>query len=576
MASTPEQISAPVALKGPRRQSKDARRARIASGLVLFLFVTTHLLNHSLGLISLAAMEAGRWAFLALWRNPVGTALLLGAIVVHVLLAGWSIYLRRQLRMPVWEAVQISLGLLIPVLLVDHIVGTRIANEFYGVEDSYTAMVLVYWVLKPSIGISQSILLLVAWVHGCMGIHYWLRLLPWYARLRMVLYTFAVLLPMLALLGFAQAGRFVATLAVDPIWIRETFIDSHMPDVMAAAALTHVGMTIEWGLAALLALTLGARALRQIVERGSLVRITYPGPRVVSVPIGFSILEASRQERIPHASACGGRGRCSTCRVRILSGDGALPPPGPTEARVLSRLNAAPDVRLACQLRPLHNLSIVPLIPPSGEAAEAIEPGIMAGREREVCVLFADLRGFTKIAEKRLPYDVVFLLNRYFEVVGGAIEASGGIPNQFIGDGVMALFGVSSTPQEGARDAIAAARAMHRAVADLSADLHEALPTPLRLGVGLHIGPAVVGHMGRGVATYLTAVGDTVNTASRLQEQTKTFECELIVSERVAERAGLDLEGFQREEITVRNRAEPIVVWIIKDVTTLPAALAAQ
>lgn len=213
----------------------------------------------------------------------------------------------------------------------------------------------------------------------------------------------------------------------------------------------------------------------------------------------------------------------------------------------------------------------MPLIPPSVEPVESLSyPGIMAGREREVCVMFADLRGFTKLSEKRLPYDVVFLLNRYFEAVGGAIEAAGGIPNQFIGDGVMALFGVDAGPEVGARDALAAARAMHRAIAELSADLHEALPSPLRLGIGVHCSPAVVGHMGRGAATYLTAVGDTVNTASRLQDQTKDFACELILSERVAERAGLDVSALQREEITVRNRAAPIVVWIVKDVSMLP------
>ena len=560
-------------LKGPRRQSKDARRARIASGLVLFVFVASHLINHALGLISLAAMEAGRWAFLAVWRNPVGTVLLLGAVVVHVALAAWSIYLRRQLRMPVWEALQTALGITIPLLLVNHVVGTRIAHSMYGFEDSYTALVLVFWVLKPEIGLSQSILLLVAWTHGCMGIHYWLRMQPWYARIRMLLYTFVVLLPVLALLGFSQAGRFVATLAVDPIWIRETFADALAPDVMAAAALRHTGDSIRLALGALLVVTLTARALRQIIERSSSVRITYPGARVVSVPMGFSVLEASRQERIPHASVCGGRGRCSTCRVRVLSGAGPLPPPSPTEARVLARLNAPPDVRLACQLRPVHDLSVMPLIPPSVEAAQSLaHPGMMAGREREVCVMFADLRGFTKIAEKRLPYDVVFLLNRYFETVGGAIEAAGGIPNQFIGDGVMALFGVTTGPEDGARDALAAARAMHGAIAELSAELHEALPTPMRLGIGLHCGPAVVGHMGRGMATYLTAVGDTVNTASRLQDQTKTFACELIISDQVAVRAGLDVAAFQREEITVRNRAEPIVVWVIKDVQMLPQA----
>jgi adenylate cyclase len=556
--------------KGPRGQSRDVRRARTVTGLVMFTFVATHLVNHSLGLISLSAMEAGRLVFLAFWRNPVGEALLLGSVVVHVLLAGWSIYLRRQLRMPLWEALQLALGVCIPVLLVNHVVGTHIAHELYGFQDSYTVLVLVFWELKPGIGLSQAALLLVAWAHGCMGVHYWLRMQPWYSRLGMVLYTFVILLPVLALLGFAQAGRFVSALAADPAWVRETFGNARMPDALAAAALRQIGDGIRLALGVLLGVVLVARALRQLHERSRSVRITYPGARVASVPVGFSILEASRQERIPHASVCGGRGRCSTCRVRILAGGGPLPAPGPAEARVLARLHAGDDVRLACQLRPQHDLSVVPLVPPSVEPVESLAtPGIMAGRERDICVMFADLRGFTQIAEKRLPYDVVFLLNRYFEAVGGAIESAGGIPNQFTGDGIMALFGVESGPEEGARQAITAARAMHRAIDELSADLHEVLPAPLRLGIGIHCGPAVVGHMGRGAAAYLTAVGDTVNTASRLQDQTKEFACELVLSEQVAGRAALDMAGFRREDIAVRNRAAPVAAWIVADVETL-------
>ncbi len=187
----------------------------------------------------------------------------------------------------------------------------------------------------------------------------------------------------------------------------------------------------------------------------------------------------------------------------------------------------------------------------------------------DAVILFADLRGFTRIAENRLPYDVVFLLNRYFDAVGGAIEAAGGVANQFTGDGVMALFGLDSGSREGARNALAAAVAMQRAVADLSAELHEELPEGLRLGIGIHCGPTVVGHMGRGTATYLTAVGDAVNTASRLQDQTKAFACQLIISDELAERAGIDVSPFRREEISVRNRANTIGVHIIADVNSL-------
>ena len=546
-------------------------RLRLASGLLLFTFVATHLVNHALGLISLEAMESGRRVFLAVWRNPVGSTLLVTALVIHLAQAFWSMYRRRHLRMPLWQAVQLGLGAFIPVVLVNHVVATYGAATFYGYEDSYTMAVLVYWKLRPELGILQSLLLVIAWTHGCIGIHYWLRLRHWYYRVKLLLYTLAILFPVFALLGFVQAGRYVALLARDPTWIHRTITDAHVPDAVAAAMLAQTRDAILIALGMILLLTFVARSLRRLREGSRSVRITYPGGRVVTVPRGFSVLESSRQAGIPHASICGGRGRCSTCRVRVLAGVRLLPAPRAAEARVLTRLGLATNVRLACQLRPAHDITVMPLLPPNVEPASALaEPGYMAGHERELCVLFADLRGFTSLSERRMPYDVVFLLNRYFEAVGVAIDQAGGVTNQFTGDGVMALFGVESGPVEGARHALAAAQGLQRAVAQLSLELHEELLVPLQLGIGIHCGPTVVGHMGRGVATYLTAVGDTVNLASRLQDQTKRFDCQLVMSEPVARRAGLDMSGFRHEQITVHNRDGEVGIYIVDDVTSLP------
>lgn len=121
------------------------RRTRIVTGLVLFTYLTTHLLNHSLGLISLDAMEAGREWFLALWRNPLSTALLYGSLLTHFTLALYALYQRRHPRIPFWEALQLTLGLCIPILLAAHFVSTRMAYEWYGVEDLYTKIVLTLW-----------------------------------------------------------------------------------------------------------------------------------------------------------------------------------------------------------------------------------------------------------------------------------------------------------------------------------------------------------------------------------------------------------------------------------------------
>ena len=546
------------------------RRVRLVTGLVLFTYVSTHFINHALGLIGLEAMEAGRGVFLSIWRNPVGTVVFYGSLTIHFSLALWSLYQRRQLRMPLWEAAQLLLGLAIPLLLTSHAIGTRLANEWYGVIDSYTRMMLVFWT-RPELGVRQALVLLIAWTHGCIGLHFWLRLKPWYPRAAPALAALAVLVPSLALLGFVEAIREVANLAQRTGWIRDTLLAAREPSPALRKVLNDTIDAVLVAYAAGLGLTLLARWVRNFHERRhKSIRVTYSGGQELVVPIGYTILEASRFGAIPHASVCGGRGRCSTCRVRIVHGLTSLPLASQQELVVLKRVGAAPNVRLACQLRPTSDLSVKLVLPANATAMDSFaNPEYVAGQEREICVLFADLRGFTRFSERKLPYDVVYFLNRYFDIMGSASDLAGGIANQFTGDGVMAMFGVESGPEQGCRDALGAARAMVRGLAEMSIDLAEELEEPLRMGIGIHTGPAIVGHMGRGAAIYLTAVGDTVHVASRLQDLTKQYKCHLIVSESVAQRAGIDVSGYPRHELTVRNRAEPIAIRTIVDVESL-------
>lgn len=554
------------------------RYARLCSGLVLFSFVATHLSNHALGLVSLATMEGGRVWFLAVWRSAAGTALLYPALSVHIALALYSLHQRRHFRIPLWEALQLLLGLAVPGLLAAHIVGTRLAHTWYDTAYSYTSVVLTFWVLRPDLGIRQVILLTIAWIHGCVGLHFWLRLKPRYSRVAPVLFGVALLLPVLALLGFSQAGREVARLAQQPGWVQQTLRTARVPGPAAREALEGTTVWLTTTFAALVGVVLVVRAIRHIDVRGyRSVRVSYPSGQQVLVPAGSTVLEASRLAGIPHASECGGRGRCTTCRVRVVGGAACLPLSGPEERRILRRLGAPPNVRLACQLRPNHPISVVPLLPATARSRDAfVQPETSVEQEREIAVLFADLRGFTRIAENKLPYDVVFLLNRYFAAVGGAIEHAGGIANQFTGDGVMALFGVHTELDEGCRQALMAAGDIVRGLAALSQSLTEELQAPLQVGIGIHAGPAVVGQMGRGVALYLTAVGDTVHVASRLQELTKEYACQLVISEPVAQHAGIDVSMFPRYALTVRNRQDPIVVRTINDARGLVHAVAGR
>src|SRR5207245_2492148 len=204
---------------------------------------------------------------------------------------------------------------------------------------------------------------------------------------------------------------------------------THPPSPAQAAALVDIRGTFLGAYLFALVAVIAARGARRLWQRRRSIRVSYPGDRAVTVPVGFTILEASRVAAVPHASVCGGRGRCSTCRVRIVRGLSDLPTASEAEQRVLARVGAAPDVRLACQTRPVRDVAVVPLLAPSIAAADAFGSDVRQGREQEVAVLFADLRGFTRVAEHKLPYDVVFILNRYFEAVGRAIQRAGRIAN---------------------------------------------------------------------------------------------------------------------------------------------------
>ena len=533
---------------------------------MLFAFVSTHLLNHALGLVSLAAMEEGRYWFLRIWRNPVGTVGLYGALATHGLLALWFLYERRTLRMPPWQAIQIALGLSLPPLLVGHVLGTRVAHVMFDTADPYARILLIYGQLSPELGIKQALVLSVAWIHGCIGLHYWLRFRSWYPRAVTWLFGIAVLMPTLALLGFVEAAREVSRLAAAPGWTQATLQKTRQPGPDQRATLGGIQRGFLHGYAGALGVVLLARTIRALHARRRTIRVVYPDGRIVQVTRGFTVLEASRGAGVPHASVCGGRGRCSTCRVRIGLGLEKLPPPSAAETRVLQRVNAPPNVRLACQLRPHTDVAVVPLLPAIPPPGRIVATDHRPGLEQEIAVLFADLRGFTRIAEHKLPYDVVFLLNRYFEVVGTSIDKAGGVANQFTGDGVMALFGLDTGPEAGARQALAASRDLVLALGELSRELADELPAPLRIGIGIHVGSAVVGRMGYGAGVYLTAVGDTVNLASRLEQLTKEYDCELVISEDAARWAGLDARDLPRHELTVRNRAGRLTVYTVESI----------
>ena len=572
-AATEQITSASAVKRGKWRFSVTIRGLRLGTGLILFVYVVTHLINHSLGLISLEAMESGREYFLLAWRNPVGSVLLLGSLLAHMMLALDAVYRRRRLKLSIGEALQLILGFAAPILLVSHILGTRAALQLYDTNDTYAYVLLALWVDDPTHGLRQSAATVIIWIHACIGLYYWLRLKPWFERSVAWLYGLALLIPVLGLLGFVNGGRAVGQLvADDPGFRLDLAFDTNAPTPEQAADLGVFEDRIFIFLAALMVGTLIARAIRIYAERRrGIIRITYPAGRIIETVPGSSVLEASQLNDVPHASVCGGRGRCSTCRVRINSDLDALPEASDNEQKVLRRVKAAPDVRLACQLRPTADISVTPLLPANANPRDGFAKAASTqGQEQEIAVLFADIRDFTSLSEQKLPYDVVFILNRYFRSMGEAIEGAGGRVDKFIGDGIMALFGVDQSAEQGCATALQAARGMAHRLDELNDLLKADLPTPLRIGIGIHVGPAIVGEMGYARATSITAIGDTVNTASRLEAKTKEFGAQLVVSQRVAELAGIENPPWPSENTEVRGRREPMRIYILDDARELP------
>ena len=552
------------------------RQVRLTCGIILFAYLLSHYLNHALGNISLEAMEYGLDLHMAFWLSPVGTLLLYPALAVHGALGLWALYERRHFRWKATEIVQLVLGLSIPVLLCTHLIGERLGFSIYGLYRTYALALFNFWIARPDLGAMQAFLVLVAWIHGCIGLYFWLRLKPLFPRVAPLLLGLAVLIPALALLGYYQQGRNVRHLAQEPQWRAQLLTPAYIGTEAERATLTNIRNSFLIFYAGALVFVFAARGVRVIAERRrGIIKIAYPD-RTIRVPKGMSVLEASYRCRVPHANVCGGKGRCSTCRVRVVGDLSELPEPSPREAFVLNRIGATADhaVRLACQLRPSTDISIVPLLPAQVETSAAHgRRRVHPGEERYIVSMFVDMRGSTQMAADQLPFDTVFVVDRFLGAVSRAVTEAGGKVNQYLGDGLLALFGVESDQNLACRQALEAAAKVAANVDDLNRQLAEADRAPIRFGIGINGGEVIVGEIGYGDNIVFTALGDAVNVAARLQEKTKEFHCQAVIADEVCRLAGVADSALPAQEVTVRGRDQPIAVRTVAEAGALGAVL---
>ncbi len=545
---------------------------RLTSALIMLTFVICHLTAHSVLLISLDRGEAALETLMYPWRTRIGTALLLSAFLVHYTNALWSIYIRRSLRLSRWEWGQLSLGLCIPLLLMSHVVSTRIAESVLDVSSYYSTILIVQWLMFPWLAMVQALAVLTVWIHACIGIHFWLRTKSWYPNWRPLFFGFGLLLPALALAGFVTAGNQILREAKNPDYAKLALEDSNLTD----EALVKIWRMVEIGLGihlALVALPFAGRGIRGwLYRRRRPPLLSHPSGRTVPILAGATVLESLRENGIPHASVCGGRARCTTCRILVTKGLERLPPATGLEAKALARIGATPGMRLACQICPTADISVMPLLTADANAADGTVRGGLEGSERLITVVFVDIRGSTTLGEARLPYDVLFILNQFFYEMTKALVATNGHYSQFTGDGLMALYGLNATdPAVGAADALRGAREMLLRLEQLNHQMRGDLSEPLRIGIGIHHNEAIVGAMGPPHSQIITAIGDTVNTCARLESLTKEYECAVIVSRRAAEAAGLDVRGRELLQAPVKGRIEPMQFYALKTLADVPS-----
>jgi len=226
---------------------------------------------------------------------------------------------------------------------------------------------------------------------------------------------------------------------------------------------------------------------------------------------------------------------------------------------VAERLNFSPATRLACQTKITGDVNVRRLVVDYDDIeftrgiAEGPRPASI-GEEKELAILFADVRGFTALSERMSPYDVIYFLNRYFHLTTKVIESYGGYVDNYMGDGLMALFGHDDAPDASFR-AVSAALTMLEEVEKRTRHFEELYGVSVRIGIGIHHGNVVVGMIGAGERQRMTVIGDAVNFASRIESANKKYGTELLISNaahrHIADRITV---GMQIEHVVIEGK----------------------
>lgn len=268
-----------------------------------------------------------------------------------------------------------------------------------------------------------------------------------------------------------------------------------------------------------------------------------PDDRIIEVNEGESILQASLRAGIPHTHVCGGKARCTTCRIMVVEGDlDVISAPTENESYLANKLGFPLNIRLACQAYISGDIKSRRLVIDDDDldmslAKSSVEgEGLCSsGMEKEVAILFSDIRDFTSFSDRQLPYDIIHMLNRYFHRMRQIIERNHGQIYNYMGDGLLALFDADD-PSSAMENGIRCGLEMLQAMDDMQPYLERTYNQGLQIGIGLHSGEVVIGTIDDNVGNKKMVIGDAVNFASRVESANREAGTRFLVSQPVFEK----------------------------------------
>ena len=291
--------------------------------------------------------------------------------------------------------------------------------------------------------------------------------------------------------------------------------------------------------------------------------------KIICASPDSTILEAIQKAKINHIHVCGGNARCTTCRVYIMDGLSNCLPRNEKEKQLAEKLGFPRDIRLACQTKISGNitirrpvvdeLDIEIILKQFGDA-----PGTKLGQEKALAILFTDIENYTEFAEALPAYDVVHVLNRYYQTMNGIIVLHKGIISDVAGDGILALFGAIGDSKNPVLDAIKAVNAMNAALTQFNGYLNQMYDRSFGIRAGINFGKAIVGNFDTGMMSKISAIGDTVNFASRIETANKDFGTKLLISQSAYEEVQGLVKTHKMYRATLKGKSGEYVLYEIE------------